>query len=737
MNFLIISEEKTKKHSFDLDKYHIERIISRYLDKIIDIASEEIILNILIIIKKKMQEFHLFRYSLNSIETFVVGQSSVSSKDYVIKVFLDSIKRSKPSQIKNLIENMLKEEDVLLQKFAIFGINEHFNSLRNLFFENETNFFMLSFLRTEITDLLRRNCKEMNNDEISKVLKCIDEINENSIPYPKEMPEEVEAEIASLKRIYLKPLLVLDDSNIKQAYENQVKISNYVEKEILPEAMESELFIDEYIDQESEFSGKTNAEIAEFIVEEFDSMSTQQKQKIGFEFQQYVGNQGNVILKEINEFINLPPTFLSGLFWGLWDYWKTTAQFRWDELFQFCINFLKKREEEIHRTRDDFVIVFLGLVNLIEEYIINGYVSNNIEVTIQLREIYLELEGFVGDLSSSSRYNLEHMDFSFFNCFEGKYYISLMTLIKEVSVVFEEKEIEKLTNPLYDLISKHLNNSTKSLLALLYAIGLNLNSLIINKEKWLNDHYDLIFPTTNDLWEITFTGHLHGRILHERMYRFLKGQGLYHKALNYEFKDRDAIIKLVEKICLTYIVTPEILSEEDSSLIEDLIESENIQYLSEMVKYFWMQRDKEISNISEKIKPIWEKLIFRLEKEIDKEEIQQLIFELSNWLVLVEEIDVKVLEWLLQSVNFAKEDFILFFLVEYLNKHRQKTPREVGIILFEILNVGVYPSYKKIYIVEILETLFSNNEEDLAKRICNIYLENGFTFVREIYEKYS
>ena len=139
--------------------------------------------------------------------------------------------------------------------------------------------------------------------------------------------------------------------------------------------------------------------------------------------------------------------------------------------------------------------------------------------------------------------------------------------------------------------------------------------------------------------------------------------------------------------------------------------------------------------IRPKIKPLWKSLIDILSKRENDPEYQKAISEISRWLSLVDSIDDQILEWLKLSVKYIETNFNSPFLIEYLLPHAAKTPEKVGQVFTAMLNAGNYPQYKKENIQDIVRTLYSHQQKEIADTICNLYMAKGIDFLRQIYEE--
>jgi len=116
---------------------------------------------------------------------------------------------------------------------------------------------------------------------------------------------------------------------------------------------------------------------------------------------------------------------------------------------------------------------------------------------------------------------------------------------------------------------------------------------------------------------------------------------------------------------------------------------------------------------------------------------QKVLAHISYWLSLVDEIDPEVFEWIRISTKYIRESDEIFF-TEYLLNHVAKTPEFVGKIFYEVVKEQKYfLKYKKNQIIEIMEKLYELNQTEIAKRICNLYLDGGYDFLRKTCEKHN
>ena len=116
-------------------------------------------------------------------------------------------------------------------------------------------------------------------------------------------------------------------------------------------------------------------------------------------------------------------------------------------------------------------------------------------------------------------------------------------------------------------------------------------------------------------------------------------------------------------------------------------------------------------------------------------EYEEVLSRLSGWVALVDRIDTEILKWLKMSTKYITGLSDSAFFVEELLPHATKTPAEVGEIYLGMLIHNVYPYHNQEHIQEIVRVLYNTGHTEVADRICNLYGEAGFDFLRSLYDE--
>lgn len=320
---------------------------------------------------------------------------------------------------------------------------------------------------------------------------------------------------------------------------------------------------------------------------------------------------------------------------------------------------------------------------------------------------------------------------------KGKIFSAMILYSLRCTRISKRKKGQRWTERIKNDFNMRLNRDIEPSLDFSVILGQYLLNLHYLDENWVTDNIDKLFPKENEAhWKAAFTAYLFfiSRI-DEKIYFLLKQKAHYGKAIVTDFGDSQTSGHLVQHICIGYLQGWEKL-EDSSSLISKLIKKEDFSDLSEIINFLWRIKKDADGTTKKKIKPLW-KEIFNLVSQKQKEpEYQIIISNLAKWLIWVEEIDKEVLNWAKLSAKYIDKNYNSYHLVEGLLIHVTKTPNEVGEIYLESLNAGIFPDYKKEDIQKIVRTLYKKGEKDFATKICNLYGEKGFDFLKEVFDEY-
>ena len=283
--------------------------------------------------------------------------------------------------------------------------------------------------------------------------------------------------------------------------------------------------------------------------------------------------------------------------------------------------------------------------------------------------------------------------------------------------------------------TNRLDRSIEPSIGFSFALGAYLPNLLYLDKEWVISNIDNIFPQQEEnYWRVAFSGYLFYSDIHEELYYLLKAHGHYQKGLNTDFTNTEVQERLVAHVCTGWIEDSETLQDKNS-LIYQLINSDNPNLLSHLVHFFWRQRNNLSQKMKAKVRPTWRSLHESLFQKDDVEKYGDVLSRLSGWVALVDTIDAEVLKWLKMSTQHIRGLTDSAFFVEELLPHATKTPAEVGDIYLGMLTHNVYPYHDQEHIQEIVRVLYNTEHKKIADRICNLYGEAGFDFLRALYDE--
>ncbi|MEW6409705.1 MAG: hypothetical protein AB1488_06290 [Nitrospirota bacterium] len=244
-------------------------------------------------------------------------------------------------------------------------------------------------------------------------------------------------------------------------------------------------------------------------------------------------------------------------------------------------------------------------------------------------------------------------------------------------------------------------------------------------------------------WEAFIDGYLSIGRVYDDLYDLMRPH--YQYSVDYDFKEKRDNEHLVQHIALGYLRKHESISEKES-LFKQILDKFKYDQIEDIIDFFWIQRGylgeqtETDEDIRKGIIEFWRWLYEKYKgKESLKEEDKKILSNAAKLATILPRIDKENFEWLKLSAPYVHEDFNSPFFIEYLDELKDKgdskeTAKYIGEIFLKMLEKFT-PDYDKKHIRSIVEFLCMSNNTENARRICNIYGQRGYEFLREIYEK--
>ena len=125
---------------------------------------------------------------------------------------------------------------------------------------------------------------------------------------------------------------------------------------------------------------------------------------------------------------------------------------------------------------------------------------------------------------------------------------------------------------------------------------------------------------------------------------------------------------------------------------------------------------------------------FRDKNEFDAED-KKILSNLSNMIVFLKEIDDEHFEWLVESSRFVTIGYNSPEFLKHLKRFNSvEDIKKVGLIFLEMINsphLRNIPTYDEEDIIELVKKI-NDADNEIAEKICSIYGEKGYHFLRNI-----
>ncbi len=327
------------------------------------------------------------------------------------------------------------------------------------------------------------------------------------------------------------------------------------------------------------------------------------------------------------------------------------------------------------------------------------------------------------------------------NSAKAKVFTAMVSYSLQFTHINGGKQEIRWTQAIRDDFTKRLDRNIELSYEFSFALGKYLPHLLYLDQKWVVHNINRIFPQEDeDHWQDAFSGYLLSAQIYPSLYRLLKENGHYRKALNTDSTNEQRLRTLVNHICVGWIEGWETLDDE-GSMIYQLINSNNPDFLSALVHFFSRHGSNLSKKAQSKIRPAWSALFEVLFQNSDVAEYQSVLGSLSEWLSLIDVIDAEVLKWVKLSIKYVDRTFQpvnLESFIQALLKNASKTPKEIGEIYLGIPeNVlsRLWPGMPEIR--QTVRILYNKQHKKIADAICNRFGEVGLDFLKELYEEYQ
>ncbi len=635
-----------------------------------------------------------------------------------------------------------KEARAIFGRIALTAVTHHYENLKHLFWEWEGNPLENIGLKPELYHLIQTNCQAFEESEIGRILDWIESAQYMVSADDFETRAKV---IAYRKREWLSALMETGNKEIVSAYQkyeqiNPAKLEHpgllwWTEVrwgEVRPVTVET-------------LSDMSNAQIAEYLIkfkEENNNLSAPTERGLAETFEECVKIDPQRFTGELHLFQDVRALYQHSILSGFLMAWRDKKEFNWAALLEFIHQTLSSERfwDEQHETGLNYRDWVLSVVaDLVAAGTKNDKYAFDVQLLPLAEEILLILVGKVESeghvIATRDGIHTVDLPLTFLNSVKGKTFTAMIDYALRFARTNNIEQGSRWPLSIKKDFTNRLDRSIEPSIGFSFALGAYLPNLLYLDKEWVISNIDNIFPKQDEnYWQVAFSGYLFYSNIREELYYLLKAHGHYQKGLNTDFTNMEVQERLVAHVCTGWIEDGEVLNDK-TSLIYQLINSDNPNHLSHLVHFFWRQRDSLPEKMKAKVRPTWRALYESLSQKDNVERYGEVLSRLSGWVALVDKMDVEVLKWLKMSTQHIKGLTDSAFFVEDLLPHATKTPAEVGDIYLGMLKHNIYPHYNQEHIQQIVRVLYNKEHKEIANRICNLYGEAGFDFLRSLYDE--
>ena len=435
--------------------------------------------------------------------------------------------------------------------------------------------------------------------------------------------------------------------------------------------------------------------------------------------------------------------YTSAILSGFKDAWKAQKDFSWEPIFNFIETFINNDKFWDYKSVDNSYNYRDWMIQSISDLITAGmrypmiltdleYLHKAQSILLRLAErVHSDLE-FSGDLITSV-----------LNTTRGHVYENLFIYAIEYAKIVKPTESSKWPQPIKDFLIERVIEHPENSPELWINIGRFFNNLLYLDREWILKNLNALFPQPAiDFWKSTFMAYLYfTQTIYGDIYILLRESGHYQKAIYTEFEkvsiDKDIRSSLMTHIALGYLNGWESL-EDPQSLINLVLRRKDPVQIGEFVNYFSrLKTERYDPSIQAKLKTLWRELIRILRIEENNKYFQKSIAYLSLFISKFDKLDEEMIEWIVFSAKYTSEYHVSYLLVEYLKSLSKISAVNVASVYLKLLENDIVLDDDKDDIKDTVESIYQAGEKDLADRICIGYVNRGYLFLRDLYEKYN
>ena len=658
--------------------------------------------------------------------------------------FLDAAAQEHPQETRCLVQELLAKEHPIFPRIALNCISKHWLDYCELFWPLlESPLSTDVSVKHELYELLKRNHASLSEEQTERILHWI-ETREYWTPSDGFADDEYERRTRGAQK--LEWLTALKDSlheRPRQKYDKYLALAGQQSEHPGFSTWMGDVQVGSISPLEvSELLQQENADIARYLAEYRDEgewYGKPSREGLADAFKAAVSQEPQKFAGDLSPFLDLPPYYLYYLLWGFNDAWTAKRDFEWEALLSFCVKLAETAEFWAGPPKED--PEYPGsLVSQVADLIDGGTRDDSHAFDESLLPRAEELLMLLLAKAPSEMYEEYDLLTAVINSPKGKVLRAAVSYsVRCGRLRKEEDPTLRWCSPIREDFTRRLDRSFDATPEFSAAAGEYLAKLYWLDQDWVVTHVNEILPKEDDKhWEAAMTGYLWTGPLYRELYKLLRENGHYEKALRTTFAQGHTRERLIQHLTIAYLWGDEELANSES-LFHRLIDGWAPSDLNEIVTYLWMQRDGLEPKQRHTVLALWRHLHDHYDRrdELPDEE-KRLVADLSRLAVYLDSLGSEAVDWLRLSISHFRTEQDAWFLIEYLHQLVDANPEQVASVYLEILRQGLYPTFgKEDHIIPIVDTLYEKGEKDSADRICNLYGAERHDFLRPVYDRHQ
>lgn len=632
------------------------------------------------------------------------------------------------------------------KRVSLYIISENWETTKSVFFEmikenDALHLFSNYKYQKELYDLLSRNHKILNREEINIIENIIEQGNQ------EEIEEQTDKHIGYWKlRWYsaLKDTELFKDKYLLLSKELNITCEHY---ESFGEIKIRSGSISPI--SKDDLLKKNSQEIADYI-KTFNPKSSFNEPSISGlaeVFGNIVESEPEKFVNEIELYLDIPYIYSYRILNALREAWKNQKTFDWEKVLLHCLSILKSSKfsnGELKVENDDWNATADWVIGSIANLLSTGLQNDNYSFDIKLLPLAKEIvQILVSDLKrvEDSKTDMDYPTYSL-NSTAGKSLRALLDYsLRRARTLFKNEDKDKWEEDIKNLFKETLQ---KGIIDGFIIEGMYFKQFCFLDYNWITAQVNQHYGAEDREWLAFMGGFVcDGPPNNKELYLLFYPH--YERLIDDNIKLNSLRNKgLVYHLTAFYFWKYETLSSK--KLIFKFLNQATPNKVGELIHFIWQQENypKTLSELEQQefqqiIIDLWKFLADKYENSINDDE-QKNLAALSNWNVFVNELNEVYTNLILKSCKHVDKTYSTHELLENLVMLKTKgNPKIAAKAIGKILSALNFKDYlsdsDKDSIKDLVSFLFIHGQNEIAAELCNTMaaVHQQF-FLRNIYE---